>query len=88
MGSQGRVNFYIPDAGWAIELMRDSEHMDEYIARFLPNGRYYGALAAGRVTACILLDFRQAIPRAARRELRFSFLLFYFLLATTLFMSA
>jgi hypothetical protein len=71
MGSQGRVDFYIPDVGWAVELMRDGEHMDEHIARFLPNGRYYGALVARRVTACILLDFRQSIPRAARRELQF-----------------
>jgi hypothetical protein len=68
MGSPGRVDFYVPDVGWAIELMRDGEHAAEHIGRFLPGGRYDGALTARRMTACILLDFRQSIPRAARRE--------------------
>jgi hypothetical protein len=68
MGSKGRVDFYILDVGWAIELLRDGDHIEEHVARFLPNGRYYGALVARRVTAFILLDFRQSMPRAARRE--------------------
>ncbi len=41
IGSSGRVDFFIPDVGWAIELLRDSDNIEEHIARFQPNGRYY-----------------------------------------------
>ncbi|KAL4742128.1 hypothetical protein BDV11DRAFT_212133 [Aspergillus similis] len=37
----GRVDFYIPQKQWAIELLRDYDCVDEHISRFYPGGKYF-----------------------------------------------
>jgi hypothetical protein len=68
MRSKGRIDFYIPDFRWAIEVLRDGVNIKEHIAHFLPAGRYYEALKARRVKSVIMLDFRQSVPSVARHE--------------------
>jgi hypothetical protein len=47
---------------WAIELVRDSDRLEEHYDRFRPGGAYYSAVARGVIDKFIILNFCTALP--------------------------
>ncbi|KAL4755534.1 hypothetical protein BDW72DRAFT_189285 [Aspergillus terricola var. indicus] len=52
----GRVDFYIPEKQWAIELLRDHDRVDEHIFRFKEGGKYHSWLEENMVDDWIIID--------------------------------
>lgn len=52
----GRVDFYIPEKKWAIELLRDHDRVDEHIARFKTGGRYHSWFMDKMVNDWLIID--------------------------------
>ena len=60
--SDGRVDFYIPEKKWAIELLRDHARVNEHISRFKEGGRYYPWLKENMVEDWIIIDCASSPP--------------------------
>ncbi|BCR89869.1 uncharacterized protein ACHE_51067S [Aspergillus chevalieri] len=58
----GRVDFYIPEKKWAIELLRDHNKIDEYISRFKEGGKYHPWLKENMVKDWIIIDCATSLP--------------------------
>jgi hypothetical protein len=39
-GAPGRVDFYVEQKGWAVEMLRDSDRLHRHLDRFGPGGKY------------------------------------------------
>ena len=52
----GRVDFYIPEKKWAIQLLRDHDRVDEHISRFKEGGKYHPWLKENMVDDWITID--------------------------------
>ena len=52
----GRVDFYIPEKKWAIELLRDHGEVDEHISRFKVGGKYHPWLEEKMIEDWIIID--------------------------------
>lgn len=59
---QGRIDFFIKDKKWGIEILRDGDKMNPHIARFLQEGAYHPWVATGAIEEYVLLDFRMTKP--------------------------
>ncbi|KAI0002424.1 hypothetical protein BJV74DRAFT_958410 [Russula compacta] len=57
--AKGRVDFYIPDKKWGVELLRDGDRLKEHSVRFSPSG-WYGSTM--ELSDYILLDCRTTRP--------------------------
>ena len=60
---QGSVDFYIPGAKWAIELLRDGNQPKEHCDRFTTGGIYHPWVMRGDIQDWLVLDFRHFKPR-------------------------
>ena len=58
----GRVDFYIPEKKWAIELLRDHDKVDEHISRFKEGGKYHPWLKKNMVKNWIIIDCATSLP--------------------------
>ena len=58
----GRVDFYIPEKKWAIELLRDHDKVDEHISRFKEGGKYHPWLKENMVKDWIIIDCATSLP--------------------------
>ena len=51
----GRINFFLKQPGWGIEIFRDGDLLEQHVCRFTVGGAYH---SWGIVNDYILLDFR------------------------------
>ncbi|BCR86719.1 ATP-binding protein [Aspergillus chevalieri] len=58
----GRVDFYIPEKKWAIELLRNHDKVDEHISRFKEGGKYHPWLKENMVKDWIIIDCATSLP--------------------------
>jgi hypothetical protein len=60
----GRVDFYIQDAGWAVELLREGDEVSitEHTDRF-SCGRYQPWVANGSIRQWLVVDCRTSVPQ-------------------------
>jgi len=58
----GRVDFYIPEKKWAIELLRDHGEVDEHISRFKEGGKYHAWLKEKMIEDWIIIDCATSLP--------------------------
>jgi len=68
----GRVDFQVMPVKWAIECVREGDRLEDHIARFLPEGKYYKWIMSEEIKEYILLDFRKSKPRKVRGIVIFS----------------
>ncbi|PYH94808.1 hypothetical protein BO71DRAFT_352744 [Aspergillus ellipticus CBS 707.79] len=59
---QGRLDFWIPEKMWAIELLRDSSRIDEHVSRFKNTGQYHGWLVEGMIKEWIVVNCATTLP--------------------------
>jgi hypothetical protein len=59
-GRKGRVDFYVVDQRWAIELLRDGSDLRGHASRFETGGKYETQMP---IADYIILDFRENTPR-------------------------
>ena len=57
--AKGRVDFFVNSKNWAIELLQNSDRIEEHLARFAPEGKYQRILDAADY---IILNFRTTVP--------------------------
>ncbi|PYI28276.1 hypothetical protein BP00DRAFT_459526 [Aspergillus indologenus CBS 114.80] len=67
----GRVDFYIPEKKWVIELLRDHDRIEKHIARFHSGGTYHDWLQTKEVLDWIIIDCASEPPEHAYSEPRF-----------------
>ncbi|EAW21873.1 uncharacterized protein NFIA_070440 [Aspergillus fischeri NRRL 181] len=60
--TNGRVNFYIPDKGWAVEIVREQDRINEHIMRFRKNGKYYPWVESGLIDDWIIVNCTTSMP--------------------------
>ncbi|EED14660.1 conserved hypothetical protein [Talaromyces stipitatus ATCC 10500] len=58
----GRVDFWIPQKKWGIELLRDHNRVNEHCDRFKKGGRYYPWIEAGMLEDWIVIDCATSPP--------------------------
>ncbi|BCR87894.1 uncharacterized protein ACHE_40458A [Aspergillus chevalieri] len=58
----GRVDFYIPEKKWAIELLRNHYKVDEHISRFKEGGKYHPWLKENIIKDWIIIDCATSLP--------------------------
>ncbi|ODM16963.1 hypothetical protein SI65_07361 [Aspergillus cristatus] len=58
----GRVDFYIPEKKWAIELLRDHGEVDEHISRFKAGGKYHPWLEEKMIEDWIIINCATSLP--------------------------
>ena len=58
----GRVDFYISEKKWAVELLRDHDRVDEHISRFKEGGKYHPWLKENMIEDWIIIDCATSLP--------------------------
>ena len=58
----GRVDLYIPEKKWVIELLRDHDKVDEHISRFKDGGKYHPWLKEKMVEDWIIINCATSLP--------------------------
>ncbi|KAL2814813.1 hypothetical protein BJX63DRAFT_431203 [Aspergillus granulosus] len=66
----GRVDFWINKKKWAIELLRDHNRIDEHIARFYKDGKYYNWIKDKMISDWIVVNCATSMPGKASPESR------------------
>ena len=64
--SDGRVDFWIPEKKWAIELLRAHDRVDEHISRFRLGGKYFSWLKDKMIEDWIIIDCATSWPTNGR----------------------
>ncbi|KAG8944553.1 hypothetical protein FRC03_002043 [Tulasnella sp. 419] len=64
-GSTGRVDFFFPSKQWGIELVRDSDRLENHCGRFSSSGTYAGLV---KTNDYIILNFCTEYPKASPSE--------------------
>lgn len=61
----GRVDFQLVGTGekWAIELVRESDRLEEHCKRFQPGGAYHSAVVSGIIDKFVILNFTTTLPK-------------------------
>ncbi|KAK7443730.1 hypothetical protein VKT23_015512 [Stygiomarasmius scandens] len=59
MEDQHRIDFYVADKKWGIELLRDGKRGQEHIEAFDEDGKYHHFMKEGYITEYLLLDCRK-----------------------------
>lgn len=62
-GSSGRIDFWLPDVKWGIEILRDGDQLGEHCQRFVGNGIYTGWIDSGWLVDWLIIDCRTSKPR-------------------------
>ncbi|KAK7684433.1 hypothetical protein QCA50_012380 [Cerrena zonata] len=57
-GQPGRIDFYISDKKWGIEILRDGDRVTEHLERFQNPRAYHQWIVNGLIEHYIVLDFR------------------------------
>lgn len=58
----GRIDFWIPQKRWGVELLRDHDRVDEHCNRFKKGGRYYPWIEAGMLEDWVIIDCATSWP--------------------------
>lgn len=58
----GRVDFWIPEKKWAVELLREEDRVLEHISRFQEGGRYHSWITDGMITDWIIINCATSLP--------------------------
>ncbi|KAK9237143.1 hypothetical protein V1525DRAFT_404725 [Lipomyces kononenkoae] len=58
----GRVDFWIPQKRWGIELLRDHNRVTEHCDRFKKGGRYYPWIEGDMLEDWIIIDCATSLP--------------------------
>jgi hypothetical protein len=58
----GRIDFWIPQKKWGIELLRDHSRVNEHCDRFKEGGQYYSWIKAGMLKDWIIIDCATSLP--------------------------
>ncbi|KAL4937462.1 hypothetical protein BDV06DRAFT_215887 [Aspergillus oleicola] len=66
----GRVDFYIPEKKWAIELLRDHDRVYEHVSRFKAGGSYHSWIEDGMIDDWIIIDCATSPPASEYSEPR------------------
>ncbi|KAL4916695.1 hypothetical protein BDW62DRAFT_211811 [Aspergillus aurantiobrunneus] len=66
----GRVDFYIPEKKWAIELVRDHDRVCEHVSRFKAGGSYYSWIEEGLIDDWIIINCATSPPASGYSEPR------------------
>lgn len=64
----GRVDFYIPQKRWGIELLRDHDRVAEHCDRFQESGRYYSWVKSGMLEDWIIIDCATSLPASGMKS--------------------
>ncbi|PLN74690.1 hypothetical protein BDW42DRAFT_181882 [Aspergillus taichungensis] len=64
--SSGRVDFWIPEKKWAIELLRDYNRLEDHLRRFKNGGTYYNWLESRAVVDYIVINCATTRPTTAQ----------------------
>ena len=54
-----RLDFFIPDKRWGIEITRDRDNLGEHLEKLYPPGRYGRWIAKGKMTDHVILSFQE-----------------------------
>ncbi|BCR87943.1 ATP-binding protein [Aspergillus chevalieri] len=65
-----RVDFYIPEKKWVIELLRNHDKVDEHISQFKEGGKYHPWLKENMVEDWIIIDCATSLPTKGFSEPR------------------
>ncbi|KAE8379637.1 hypothetical protein BDV26DRAFT_291095 [Aspergillus bertholletiae] len=68
--TSGRVDFFIPEKKWAVELLRDYNGVDDHIKRFKNGGQYFQWLETKAVNDWIVINCATTAPTAVYNESR------------------
>lgn len=63
-GRNGRVDFWIPETCWGIELLREHSNVDEHCDRFKVGGRYYPWVKDGMIKDYMVIDCATSLPHS------------------------
>jgi hypothetical protein len=64
----GRIDLFVREPQWAIELLRDGDRIGDHMKRFATGGVYHPWIIAGKIKDYVVLDFRRTIPSRMIRE--------------------
>ncbi|KAL2829696.1 hypothetical protein BDW59DRAFT_32780 [Aspergillus cavernicola] len=64
----GRVDFWISERKWAVELLREEDRVPEHMARFRPNGQYHGWIRDGMILEWIIINCTTTLPKHSYGE--------------------
>ncbi|KAK7456352.1 hypothetical protein VKT23_010599 [Stygiomarasmius scandens] len=62
MGDRGRIDFYIAQKKWGIELLQEGIRRTEHVQAFNETAKYYHFLKEGYIEQYLLLDCRRTKP--------------------------
>ncbi|OGM50981.1 hypothetical protein ABOM_000237 [Aspergillus bombycis] len=68
--NDGRVDFWISQKKWAVELVREKDRLLEHIARFRPDGKYHGWIRDGMILEWIIINCTTTLPKRSYGEKR------------------
>ncbi|KAL2808384.1 hypothetical protein BJX63DRAFT_439458 [Aspergillus granulosus] len=64
----GRVDLWIPEKKWAVEMLREGDRVEDHIRRFHPNGRYYSWIMEGMILEWIIINCTTKLPTRSHPE--------------------
>ncbi|KAL4737754.1 hypothetical protein BDV11DRAFT_216432 [Aspergillus similis] len=64
----GRVDFWIPEKKWAVELLREEDRIHEHISRFQEGGRYHSWITDGMISDWIIINCATSLPTRCYSE--------------------
>ncbi|KAL4918955.1 hypothetical protein BDW62DRAFT_210128 [Aspergillus aurantiobrunneus] len=68
--SNSEIDFYIPEKKWAVDLLRDNDHIDDHVARFKKRGSYYSWIQDGRIKDWVIINYTTSSPAREYSETR------------------
>ncbi|KAE8374268.1 hypothetical protein BDV26DRAFT_284399 [Aspergillus bertholletiae] len=66
--TSGRVDFYIPEKKWAVELLRDYDRVDSHIKRFKKGGQYFQWLEEKAIDDWVIINCATTAPTAVYND--------------------
>ncbi|KAI9040193.1 uncharacterized protein KD926_008517 [Aspergillus affinis] len=66
----GTIDFLVPEKKWGLELLRESDRLQEHMDRFKPNGKYFTLIEKEKMDQYIVLNFTNIRPRKFRPEFK------------------
>lgn len=61
--SEGRVDFWVHDLGWGVEILRDGDRLRNHCNRFRRSGQYGDWIKKGVLKDWIIIDCRHTWPK-------------------------
>jgi len=66
----GRIDLWIPQKKWGIELLRDHNRVSDHCDRFKEGGIYHSWVKAGKLKDWIIIDCATSFPASEHPEPR------------------